>query len=212
MADQLTIAVSNAQLFEQTRQTIGELDALNRRLIGEAWDAYTQHKGGEQAFVWHSNDEQITPLTQADLPQLDVDQTLTQSISDEEYVSVPVALRGQIIGALRFHVPAKQWTENAQNLATSIAGHLAQAVENARLIEQTQLTAAREKQVATAADRIHRATDLDRVLRTALEEIGRITGAQEIGIQLGTASTVPANGNGRHAPDEQLTDMGGSHA
>ena len=191
MADQLTTAVVNAQLFEQTRQTLNELDTLNRRLTGEAWQAYTQLKGNEQAVVWHSTDSKLTPLTETHMTQLSAGEVVTQVVNDEAHVSLPIALRGQLIGALRFRVAAHRWTENAQMIATSIAGHLAQAVENARLIEQTQRIASREKQIATASDRIHRATDLDRMLQTALEEIIRITGAQDVGIQLGTTGTSP---------------------
>jgi GAF domain-containing protein len=69
---------------------------------------------------------------------------------------------------------------------------VALAIDNARLIEQTQRTAQREKEVAVAADQIHRSMNLETILNTALSEIVRITGIEEVAIQFG------APGNGRH--------------
>jgi GAF domain-containing protein len=186
LADQVAVAIVNARLFEQTRQAVDELNALNRRLTGEAWQSYVQTRAPDQV-VWHSNDPALAPAPQAEADRPAVgDVTVTPS--------VPIMLRGQLIGALRFHAPAGQWTDEAQVLATSVAGHLAQAAENARLIEQTQHTAQREKQIAVAADNIHRATDLEEVLRATIAEVYRITGVSDVGIQLGIAT---ADDNGQ---------------
>ena len=83
-----------------------------------------------------------------------------------------------------------------QTTLASIAGHAATAAENARLLEQTQRTAQREKAIAGAADKIHRSTDLDTVLRAAVAEINRITGLGGVSIQLGFGQAEPADGNG----------------
>ena len=115
-------------------------------------------------------------------------------------------LRGQLIGALRLRVPADRWTDDLATIVTTIAGHLARSAENTRLIEQTQRNALREKEIAAAADRIYRASDLDAVLHTALAEVQRIVGVSEVGIRLGALSGAAsgAGGNG-HQPAPSLT-------
>jgi GAF domain-containing protein len=193
LADQVAVAIVNARLFEQTRQAADELNALNRRLTGEAWQTYVQTRAPDQV-VWHSNDPALTPVSQveADRPA-EGEMTVTPRAAEADR-SVPIMLRGQLIGALCFQAPADKWTDEAQVLAASVAGHLAQAVENARLIEQTQHTAQREKQIAVAADNIHRATDLEEVLRATIAEVHRIIGISDVGIQLGAA---PADDDGQ---------------
>jgi len=79
----------------------------------------------------------------------------------------------------------------------TIAGEVALAIENARLIEQTQRTAQREKDIANAADRIHRSIDLDAILHIAVEEVMRIAGTTEVAIQLGQPEA--AFGHEQHA-------------
>jgi GAF domain-containing protein len=72
----------------------------------------------------------------------------------------------------------------------TIAGEVALAIENARLIEQTQRTAQREKDIASAADKIHRSSNLDAILQAAVEEVMRIAGTTDVAIQLGRPEAV----------------------
>ena len=109
-------------------------------------------------------------------------------------------MRGQLIGALRFLVPAGKWTDESQSIAMSIAGHLAQAAENTRLIEQTQLIAQRDRAIATAAERIRRSTDINAILQAAVEEINRYTVTDGISLQIGFEA---AASNGAR-PKEQV--------
>jgi GAF domain-containing protein len=183
IASQVAVAIVNARLFEQTRRAEADLNALNRRLTGEAWQSYAQTRSSD-AVIWHANDPTLGQVGRAQVEQLAAGEVAAQHLAGETEISIPIALRGQLIGALRFRTPADKWTDQMQAIATSVAGHLAQAAENTRLIEQTQRTAQREKQIALAADKIHRASDLDAILQIAVSEIARITGAADVGIQL----------------------------
>jgi GAF domain-containing protein len=96
-------------------------------------------------------------------------------------------VRGEAIGS--FNVADadanRRWQEEELNMLQTIAGEVALAIDNARLIEQTQRTAQRERDIAAAADKIHRSIDLDAILQTAVEEVMRIAGTTEVAIQLG---------------------------
>lgn len=209
VANQLTIAILNARLFEQTRRAVEELNTLNRQLTGEAWQAYTQQRSPD-AVVWYANDPVLTQVSPAQAQALAAGEVTVQAADDEAEISVPISLRGQLIGALRFRAPAAKWTAEAQAIATSIAGHLAQAAENTRLIEQTQRSAQREKQISQAADKIHRASDLQSILQTAVQEIARLTGSAEVGIQLGKPESRDDGyqRNGQPAADESTALAG----
>jgi len=106
-------------------------------------------------------------------------------------LQVPIVIRGETIGT--FDVADtrtdRQWQEDELTMLQTIAGEVALAIENARLIEQTQRTAQRERDIASAADKIHRSINLDAILQTAVQEVVRIVGTTDVAIQLGRLET-----------------------
>jgi GAF domain-containing protein len=170
-SEQLGVVLANLQLTAEMRTTVERVALLNRRLSGEAWDSYRAGRALQR--VESGRLEFQTP---------------------ENQLHVPIVVRGETIGA--FNVADNQlervWHEDELSMLQTIANEVALAIDNARLIEQTQRTAQREKEVAVAADQIHRSMNLETILNTALSEIVRITGIEEVAIQFG------APGNGRH--------------
>jgi GAF domain-containing protein len=115
---------------------------------------------------------------------------------------VPIVIRGETIGT--FDVADaradRQWQEDELTMLQTIAGEVALAIENARLIEQTQRTAQRERDIAGAADKIHRSINLEAILQTAVEEVMRIAGTTDVAIQLGRLETSPGDGQAMVLP------------
>jgi GAF domain-containing protein/HAMP domain-containing protein len=189
MAAQTETIIENLRLLEQKEHALSDLDAINRRLTGEAWTAFSRQLN-RAGIDWIGIGELIG-AERADQPEVAEALALgriaarTESSAKLAQVAVPIMLRGVSIGVIRLRVSTDNWSADTATTLTSIAGHIAQSVENARLIEQTSRTAQREKDIALAADRIHRAGDLEEVLRTTLAEVSRITGLAEIGIQIG---------------------------
>ena len=60
MADQISNAVENARLYEQAQAALQEVDAINRRLTGEAWDTYLRQQAGRDV-IWATDDEAAAP-------------------------------------------------------------------------------------------------------------------------------------------------------
>jgi GAF domain-containing protein len=178
-AEQLGVVLTNLQLSAEMQTTIERVALLNRRLSGEAWDSY---RGGRA-------------LQRVESGRLDF-------ITPENQLQVPIVVRGETIGA--FNVAdnnlERSWHEDELSLLQIIAGEVALAIDNARLIEQSQRTAQREKDVAVAADQIHRSINLETILNTALSEITRITGVADVAIQFGSPTGLPGNGQHVLAP------------
>lgn len=175
-AEQLGVVLSNLQLTTEMQSTLERVALLNRRLSGEAWGGYL-----------------------ASREQWVVESGKTQPASATNGLQVPIVVRGETIGTFDMADDRvdRVWQEDELTLLQTIASEVALAIDNARLIEQTQRTAQREKDIADAADKIHRASNLDAILQTAVEEIMRIAGTSEVAIQLGR-SEAPA-GNGQQA-------------
>ena len=172
-AEQLGVVLTNLHLATEMQTTLERVALLNRRLSSEAWSGYL---GSREHWLVESGHASPAAATSG--------------------LRVPISVRGETIGVFSIADAdtERQWQEDEQTMLQTIAAEVALAIENARLIEQTQRTAQREKDIASAADKIHRSIDLDAILQTAVEEVMRIAGTSEVAIQLGQAETASGNG------------------
>jgi GAF domain-containing protein len=92
-----------------------------------------------------------------------------------------------------------EWNDDREALLTDVAGHIAQALENARLVEQTQRTAQRERMINEINARVRQSVDLDAILHTAVTELGQSLKAARVMARVGTtaAEGMPTTGDGR---------------
>jgi GAF domain-containing protein/HAMP domain-containing protein len=206
---QVAITVENLNLAEQTQQTLAELDTANRQLIGQAWGQYvrtTQLEAAEwRNGAWNVLTDRAT--------QRETSQAL---VSTTAPLSLPIKVRGTTIG--EFNITAADarqiWNNEDMIFAQSLIDQVGQVLETARLLDETERTAQREKAVADAADKIHRSTDIESVLQSAVAELQRITGRHGISVQLGfgraqqtggrtsSSGAAMAAGNGQAAESE----------
>ncbi len=123
-------------------------------------------------------------------------------------VTLPLKVRGTAIGEFKVAADAGHidWSAEDLSFAQALIDQVGQVLENARLLEETERLAQREKAVADAADKIHRSTDIEAVLHSAIAELGRITGRRGISVQLGfgdaEARRSQSTGNGHTSGPE----------
>jgi GAF domain-containing protein len=113
-------------------------------------------------------------------------------------LAVPVKLRDQVIGII--HIEAgeakRRWTEDEMVMVQSVADRAALALENASLFEATERRATQERVVAEVTSRIGESNDMERILQTTIQELGRTLGTTRTFIQLSAPSS---SGNGSHS-------------
>jgi GAF domain-containing protein/DNA-binding response OmpR family regulator len=123
LANQIAIAVQNARLLLQSQERVQQIDTLNRQLIRTAWeDVDTYAEGG----VYHY-----------DLMKVEKGDGVERS-SDDKTLSVPISIRGEVIGTLDALPEARGFSENDQIIMRAVADRVAIAIESARLFEETQ--------------------------------------------------------------------------
>ena len=96
-------------------------------------------------------------------------------------LAVPVKLRDQVIGII--HIQSREenrnWTDDEVALVLAVSDRAGLALDNARLLEETERRAAKEHVISEISTRIGAATDVETILRTAVSELGaQISGAQ----------------------------------
>lgn len=171
LADQVAIAIQNARSFEQTRQAMQDSEAAYRQMTGQAWRQVTAQK----KILGYEYDG-ITPKPVNEVSQ------------DDSSLNIPLLLRGQTIGKLRLSAfdPDRNWTEDELAIAQAAAERAALALESARLLEDAQRRATRERVIGDIAASISSFSDMEGILRTAVQQLGSRMGGAEVMLELGT--------------------------
>jgi GAF domain-containing protein len=198
LADQIAIAIENARLFQENQQTLNEYQALYRQNIQQGWSAFSREEsslgyrqtisGGSKVVQPVETEEILEAINKGDI-------LVTQPAKNQgdSYIVIPVKLRGQIIGTLRVQAPTKNrsWTRDEINLAEAVSDRLSLALENARLIQESQKQVIKEQTISEVTSKIGASIDLKNVLQTAVEELGRAMPGSEVLIRFDN------NGNGK---------------
>ncbi len=178
IGNQASIALQNAHQFEQTQAALAEVEATHRRYLREQWETYLS--GEVDRTTGYVDGPQGLALAD-DLPP-------TSSA-----LSVPIKLRGEPIGVLEFFNEGRPsaWSQDEQDLVSTLADQAALALENARLFEDTQSRAMRERMINEITARIRASMDMETILHTTAQELAKTLNLSRARIQL----TVP-EGNG----------------
>lgn len=202
LANQIAIAVRNANLFAQVRQQLDEAERLQRLYVSQAW----QQLSAEQKHTYFEARQATT--TGGDVPEVDIvlQQRRTvdlkvppvletnghgngyRSGKARRALATPLKLHNQIIGVLGIEDenPDRQWTEDEIALIEAVSEQMSLAIENARLLEETQRTAWRDHIVSESTAEVWSAAEIEAVMKTAVAQLGNKLGASEVVLRLGT--------------------------
>ncbi|MBI3152474.1 MAG: GAF domain-containing protein, partial [Chloroflexi bacterium] len=187
LADQIAIAIENARLFQQTQQALTEAESLYRQNIQESWGEFSREEatigyhqtltGGQKLTVPLDNEEIRQVMNRGDSMIFNTNET-----TREASIVIPIKLRGQVIGALNVKAPEQDrtWTRDEINLAETVSERLSLAMENARLIQESQSRAIKEQIISEVTSRISSSINLKNILQTAVEELGNAMPGSEV--------------------------------
>jgi GAF domain-containing protein len=214
MADQVAVGIDNAQLFEAAQEALDQAQEVHRRYLGQAWREYIaskeiggyEYKGEEVhqrgamvplgdeplAEVWQVIQERQTVLS--DRVSLAAAESSRPVAGGEDppafALTVPVIQGGQVVAALGFQRGDRAWTAEEIALAEAVAEQLGLALDNQRLLEETQRRAAREEITRQITDRVRAAIDMEEILRVTAQSLSRQLNASEVFVRLGTERTL----------------------
>ncbi|MGQ9711041.1 MAG: GAF domain-containing protein, partial [Anaerolineae bacterium] len=174
MADQVALAIENARLLEESQQRMRELEAVYGGRAQEAW----RMVASSRPAVYRYTGIDVEPLP-APIP--------LAGEEDGRRLAVPIRLRGQTIGTIWLQRREEQsaWSPEEQRLAEEIGEQIALALENARLIAETESRAARERLLSEMTSRLARSLDMDTLLDIAVRELARLPEVAEVAVYVG---------------------------
>lgn len=159
MGIQVAIALENARLFQEAQQMIREMRAVQQQYLTDGWRRFT------------SENENLEYTVGDEVPE------------DSNSLEISINLRDQVLGQITLE-GRTDWTVEQQSLVDAVAKQAAIALENARLVHESQQVANRERMLAEINSRIWSATTVDGILQTVVKELGRRLDASHAAIEL----------------------------
>ena len=184
LADQVAIIIEDSRLFSETTQALSEARSVYGQYLRQAWVQLPQETN-LAGFQYTGGVS--TPLERPlDLPEIQSAFQSGEAVSNTEKkptFAIPLKLRDQVIGVLDVRSNASsQWSESQLTLIRAIAERVSLALENARLFEETTQRADRERTVSEITTRLRSTGDPEVMLQTALDELKRALGTDDIQI------------------------------
>jgi len=180
LADQVSLAIENARLFENSNRTLNDLQMVMRQSTREAWKQLPEQ---QKMIGFRYNAMGASPLKEPiDLTIAGKGGTKTKEAASVSIV-VPIELRGEVIGNLVVQSPSgDEWNEDQQDLIRAVAERVALSAENARLFDETTKRAERERLVSEITGKIRSHNDPQVMIETAMQELRNALGASRVEI------------------------------
>ncbi len=171
LADQISVAIQNAQSQEQAQRALREADSATRQVTGQAWLSFSRNR---VVRGFHFDGSSSQPLKE------------TVKVAEDGLLKIPVQIHGQQIANLMLEAsePGYQWSKDEITMIQATAERVALALESARLLEEAERRAVRESIIGEITSRINASTDIDTILRSAVAEIGRQIHGTKVALEL----------------------------
>jgi GAF domain-containing protein len=189
MADQVAVALDNARLFTAAQES---LEAA-RRAYGElSRQAWIERLSARADWGYRYADQAVAPADGDWQPEMlqaaQTGQIVQADGAGEPALAIPLKVRDQVVGALSFRKdePGQTWTSDETALLEALTDQLGQALESARLFQETQRRAARDQLTGEITTRMRETLDLETVLKTAVREIREAMELSRVTVRLAT--------------------------
>ena len=204
LADQVGVAISNARLFQQAEESLAAERRAYGELSGKSWKELL-HTQPDLGFL--RDERGIFPAGDVWRSGMEVAVRTGQATLDEgsaTSLAMPVKVRGHVIGVIDAHKPdgAGAWTPEEITLLRTLSDQLGVALESARLYQDAQRRAARERLTGEITDRMRRTPNMDELMKTTIQELSAVLGTSRIFVQLSTLPD-PAEAGAKNATPPQ---------
>ncbi|MGQ9907867.1 MAG: GAF domain-containing protein [Candidatus Flexifilum sp.] len=200
LADTVAVAINNARLYEERERQLAENEALvaqmqsamteverlNQQLTGLAWAEYLRPQQ-DAVNLDYTGGAEVQPnlmWTPTLLEAVESGAVVQRQEGDEFVVSLPVRVRGVVIGAAEYVFPRPVEPETLGLLQTAL-DRFSTAAESLRLFEDAQRATAQEQRVNDIALRYQQVTGIDELLSLTVAELSQTLGARAGSIRLG---------------------------
>ena len=176
LADQLSVAIQNADLFQRTQTNLREVSALYQQVTSTGW----------RTFVREQPREIVYDLEPAGGARPGPDQSSAP-------LTIPLRIGEEVLGTIEFY----GWRTSGlgpdeQSVLDTVATQISVALESAALFQDTQRRRNREQLINEITYRMRSTLDPSAIVQSGIRELGRALGATEVVVRLQPPSPTPA--------------------
>jgi GAF domain-containing protein len=190
LAEQVSVAITNARLYEETQRALVEAETVYRGELRAGWQKYA--KSLHLAGIRRKGTKSSLLSEPIDLPGLEnVSRTgnmyEVHSGNNQKgtQITLPIKLRGEVVGVLHLHSEEKRvWTPDEFDIINAIIERTALSIESSRLLSESQKQASKERIIGEISAKVSSYTNQDNILEAAVTEIGRVMPGSEVVIQI----------------------------
>jgi GAF domain-containing protein len=184
LSDQIALAIENIRLDEQSRSALENLKILTSENISKIWRAQSV----ERPIGYSYTPFGVKQITRSDNLYGEPGKNAVGTIQ------IPIKLRGQAIGniSLQRKTNDANWTDDEIEMVEQLSIQIALAVENARVLEELENRALREKAINEFSDQLARSLDIETLLQIAAKGIYHLPQVSKVSLLLN-----PENGKRR---------------
>jgi len=197
----MALALERARLLREMQAALDEVEATHRSYLRGQWEEYLSRRKELQLRGLMFEQSAVTAVP--DLWRPEIARVLEEKGpvvvrgdggTPRTGLAIPIILRGQVIGVLGVEDPegARQWSEQDLILVQAVGQQLGLALENARLLEETRRRAERDRLIAEITARVRASSEIETILRTAVQQLGVALGTDRAFVRLGAATTAGA--------------------
>ena len=156
IADQLAVAIYNAQLRNQTNQRIDQINQLNRQLTRQAWTEAEDSLGLDISYTYNL---------------MDIDKADSSELAKGN-IAAPITIRGEVIGSLNASPPeGLSFSDGDHAIVRGVADRVALAIENARLFQETQVTLSETEILYELSGKLSESVSYDDIILAIIEAV-----------------------------------------
>jgi GAF domain-containing protein len=164
IADSLAIALENDNSFQVTQKALEDIRVLNKAYVQQAWGETIANYGD----LKYSFENPEVPASQSEI----------------KTINVPLLLRDEVIGEINLEVTSDELSQSQLEFLKAVSDQTSSALENARLLEETQRAAAKEQKLNDLSSQFSRALTIEEILKSAVIEFGKLPLVSEASISL----------------------------
>lgn len=193
IADQLASAIDKSIYIDDLESQVKELVIGSGESTRGVWRSHLYGSKRNLSYIYR--DDQLTSIgstpllsdiTETTLEEYASDNLKSDSDSPVTVYTLPIKLRDQVLGLIKVRYSGKKMPVRMVNLVNTATSRLAIALENARLLENIQERAEREHTVGEISTKVRASQTIEAIMQTAVSELGKTLGVNEVSIQLKT--------------------------
>jgi GAF domain-containing protein len=186
LADQISIAIVNNQLLNETVKALEEAQRIHRQYLRQEW---TGEIANRQIRAFAYTTKGTVAQTETELPEIkkaiEIGEPVAKASEGKDQpaiLAVPIKLRGETIGVIHIKdagIPNRKWNDDEITSISAVADQVGLALENARLLEKTIRRSERDRRALEITGKIRSANDPNAMIEIAMQELQKALNASQ---------------------------------